>query len=200
MNFLQRNNSWAITPWHHSLIKVAFKILNEGNLNVNLTPAKECTRHESPKDSFKYYTDKHPYTLLLKTCISLKDIIGNCEMSPKKNNNNMRSKESCSLIENDMVLASIIPRKQYISTSHIRIKNQNNQWINHMFFNQQGRNIAIWMFKKKTGIVTNTYNSKLGRLRQEEHKLKVSLGYIVRPCLKSHKRKEKKATKSWCKP
>lgn len=157
---------------------------------MNLNPAKEYTRHESQKDSFKYYTDKHPYTLLLKTCISLGDIVGNCEMSPKQNNNNMRSKEACNLIENNMVLASIIPKKQYISTSHITIKKQNNQWIKHIFFNQQGRNIAIRMFKKKTDTVTNTYNSKPGRLRQEEHKLKVSLGYIVRPCLKSHKRKK----------
>lgn len=39
-------------------------------------------------------------------------------------------------------------------------------------------------------------HSKLGRLRQEEHKLKVRLGYTVRPCLKSHKRKEKKSYKN----
>lgn len=61
-----------------------------------------------------------------------------------------------------------------------------------MFFDQQGGNMAIRMFKEKPGIVANTYNSKLGRLRQEEYKLKVSLRYIVRSCLKSHKRKEKR--------
>ena len=72
---------------------------------MNLNPAKECTRHESQKDSFKYYIGKHPYTLLLKTCISLGDTVGNCEMSSKQNNNNMRSKDTCSLIENDMVLS-----------------------------------------------------------------------------------------------
>lgn len=69
-----------------------------------------------------------------------------------------------------------------------------------MFFNQQGENRVIRMFGEgggKPGIVINTYNSKLGRLRQEENKLnklKVILGYIVRPCLKSHKRKEKPKT------
>lgn len=91
---------------------------------MNLNPAKEYTRHESQKDSFKYYTDKHPYTLLLKTCISLGDIVGNYEMSPKQNNNNMRSKEACNLIENDMVLASIIPKKQYIVLHILRLKSK----------------------------------------------------------------------------
>lgn len=41
----------------------------------------------------------------------------------------------------------------------------------------------------------HTYNSKLGRVMQEENKLMVSLGYTVRPCLKSHKRKAKQKKK-----
>jgi hypothetical protein len=37
--------------------------------------------------------------------------------------------------------------------------------------------------KKKAGVVANTYNSALKRLRQEAYQLHDSVGYKVRPCL-----------------
>jgi hypothetical protein len=37
---------------------------------------------------------------------------------------------------------------------------------------------------EKPGVVVQTYNPRPKSLRQEDHKFKTRLGYIVRPCLK----------------
>jgi hypothetical protein len=45
-------------------------------------------------------------------------------------------------------------------------------------------------------VVVKPVISALGMLKQESHKFKVSLGYMVRPCLKQSQKERKKNTKS----
>jgi hypothetical protein len=41
------------------------------------------------------------------------------------------------------------------------------------------------------GAVVHTIIPAFGRLRQEDHEFKTSLGYVAKPCLKKRKRKKK---------